>query len=128
MKFRSHVPENCPPEDAEASSGQVYRMVKENPSPEDFLSFRELKPGKAYPSECIASGLSVYTDAEGVRRLRSRVPRFRKMNVAIGMLDENHGKMKNTPSNMHESHHTWWLTEKLEPWTFFGLVNIEDET
>lgn len=76
MKFRSHILENCPPEDADVSSGQVYRMVKQEPSPEDFLSFRELKPDKAYPSECIASGLSVYTNAEGIRRLRSRVPVF----------------------------------------------------
>ena len=128
MKFRSHIPENCPPEDADVSSGSAYRMVKGDPSPEDFLSFRELKPDKAYPSECIASGLSVYTDAEGIRRLRSRVPRFRKMNVAIGKLDENHGKMKNTPSNMHESHHTWWLAEDIEPWKFFAVVIIEDET
>lgn len=112
MKFRSHIPENCPPEDARMSSGQVYRMVKEAPSPEDFLSFRELKPDKAYL--CCFVCL--------------RVPRFRKMNVALGELDENQGKMKNTPSRLHESHHTWWLAEDIEPWTFFAVVNIEDET
>lgn len=128
MNFRPHLPDNCPPEDAQSSSGTVYRMVTDKPSNQDFLSFRELKPQKSYPSDCIASGLSTYTDPEGVRRLQSRVPRFRKMKVAKANLDESHGKMKNTPSNLHISHHTWWLEKDSEPWLDFNLVNIEDES
>lgn len=127
MKFRPHLPDNCPPEDALVTSGTVYRMVDGDPSAEDFLSFRELKPDKAYPSECVAGGLSVYADAEGIRRLRARIPRFRRMSVATGELNTTHGKMKNTPSRLHESHHTWWLAINIKPWTFFSLVTIEDE-
>ncbi|MEO1166038.1 MAG: hypothetical protein AAFV98_19805 [Chloroflexota bacterium] len=103
-------------------------MTKEKPSDSDFLSFRELKPEKSYPSECIASGLSVYTKIEGVRRLQARIPRFRKMNVARGNLNKTHGKMKNTPSQLHESHHTWWLESNCTPWAFFEILNDEDDT
>jgi hypothetical protein len=126
MRFRSHLPNDCPPEDAKGTIGVVYRMIDgDTPESKDFLSFRELNPTKSYPSDCIASGLSVYTQPEGIRQLRSRVPRFRKMKVAQGNLQPEHGKMKNTPSNLHLSHHTWWIADDCEPATFFAVVEFE---
>jgi len=98
MKYRPHLPDDCPPKDAKSVFSFVYRMISgEVPVPEDFLSFRELKPDKSYPSDCIASGLSVYTEIEGIKRLKRRIPRFRKMKAAKANLNPEHGTMKNTP-------------------------------
>ncbi len=128
MKFRDHMPDDCPPDDAERAAGRVYRMIQVNtPTADDFLSFRELKPGRSYPSNCIASGLSIYTEQEGIRRLRARVPRFRKMRVAEGQLNAEHGKMKNTPSRLHHSHHTWWVAADATPETDFTVITLKGD-
>ena len=128
VTYRDYLPEDCPPDDAQPATGTVYRMLKgDRPTPDDFLSFRELKPGKAYPSDCIASGLSVYTEIEGIRQLQRRVPRFRKAKVGQGELDAVHGTIKNTPSQLHASHHTWWLAREAEPWTFFSVIELPED-
>jgi len=128
VTYRDHLPEDCPPEEAQPANGTVYRMLKGNtPTPDDFLSFRELKPGKAYPSDCIASGLSVYTELAGIRQLQRRVPRFREATVGQGKLDPVHGTIKGTPSQLHASHHTWWLAQEAQPWTFFSAIDPPED-
>lgn len=77
MKFRDHLPVNCPPGDAQEASGNVYMLVSENPpKPEDFLSKREKHrdkpPFEPNEKECRACGLSVYTEIAELLYVRSR--------------------------------------------------------
>lgn len=77
-------PENCPPPEAEAASGTVYRVCRSNPpAPEDFKSHAELgKQSKG--SECMCRGLSVFRDGAEARHL-TRI--FR--NLAVWFSGEN---------------------------------------
>lgn len=77
MQFRDHLPPNCPPEDAQPASGDVYMFVNENPpSSNDFLSKREKHPDKPpfepNEKECRACGLSIYTEISDLLNIRSR--------------------------------------------------------
>src|SRR5688572_27068002 len=112
MNWKSHLPEDCPPEDAEIASGIVFRLIRSTPSSEsDFLSFRELNPTKTYDlPECIVGGISVYRELSDLISMQNRVPSQRKKKIAKAQLQPNDGKLKNTPS-FEPSHHTWWIPE-----------------
>ena len=120
MKFRNHLPLNCPPEDAKEASGNVYMLVNGNtPKQEDFLSKREKHPDKPPfepdERECQACGLSVYTEISELLNTRSRHRGFRKMKPALGQLTSDQGVMKQTPSLDSPSHHTWWVADDATP-------------
>lgn len=123
MIWKKHLPQNCPPDDAVETQGIVYRLVKQRSiTPEDFLSYRELNPDKLYDlSECIVGGISIYTELEGVQKLQSKVPAMKKRKIAKGFLQPQHGKMKNTPSETHPSHNTWWIPLDEKPWEVFNV-------
>ena len=67
MEWRNHLPNDCPPPDAEPANGKFYRLIKKkhtHPQLEDFLSKREEEPTKKLPdgiTECQFCGLSVLT-------------------------------------------------------------------
>ena len=129
MKWRDHLPENCPPDDAIPTNGVVYRFAgRKNFDERDFLSYREIYPEKEYDSECIASGISIFTERAGIDRLLKRIPakRRRRKRVIKGILKPEYGKMKNTPSYTHKSHHTWWLTLETTPWLEFKIIDSEE--
>ena len=134
MKWRSHLPNNCPPNAAEIASGEVYRFIDnehEEPSPEDFLSWRELNPKADCPTsltECQACGLSVIRSIEDVHKAPKKVPALRKMKPALGILTAELGRIQNTPSNRcGQSHHTWWVANNTEPWKVFSIVEINSK-
>jgi hypothetical protein len=124
-------PPNCPPREAEAASGEVYRLVDSNPlAAKDFRSWYELKPERIYENqakECQARGLSVYTQKSSVLSLFNRIPtlRKRKKKVALGKLTPDLGVMLNTPSSEDDLHHTLWVAIGKEPWTVFQVVDID---
>ncbi|MCA0458055.1 MAG: hypothetical protein LCI00_29075 [Chloroflexi bacterium] len=135
MKFRPHLPSDCPPDDAIPTSGVVYRLaVDKNFGEKEFLSFREINPDRDLEgiSECVMCGISVYTDIEAVKKMLSRVPakrrKHKKFNFAFkAHLTPKMGKMKNTPSNFHKSHHTWWFPYGEKPWEIFKLVDLSKD-
>ena len=130
MRWKPHLPNDCPPEDADLTSGQVYRLAdKADFDEHDFLSYRELYPERQWEgvTECVAGGISVYTDIEGIRQLRRRVKSMRRKKVISGILTPNHGKMKHTPSETHPSHHTWWIPTDEKPWRAFQLVQLNED-
>ena len=132
MKWKPHLPPDCPPNDAEPTNGVVYRLaVDENFGEKDFLSFREMFPDGHWNgvSECISCGVSVFTDIEAVEQMISRVPGKKhgrkKFKFAFkAILTSKLGKMKNTPSKFHKSHHTWWIPYGEKPWEIFELVDL----
>lgn len=129
VQWRKHLPDDCPPEDAIFSNGVVYRLAnKPNFDENDFLSYRELYPYRQWDgiSECVAGGISIYTDIEGIKRLKRRVKAMRDKPILKGELKENHGKMKNTPSETHPSHHTWWIPIGVDAPALFQVIKAED--
>ncbi|HEY9707457.1 MAG TPA: hypothetical protein V6D48_04575 [Oculatellaceae cyanobacterium] len=133
MKFRNHLPPNCPPEDAKEASGNVYMLVNDNtPKPEDFQSKREKHPDKPpfepNERECNACGLSVYTEISELLSTRSRHRGFRKMKLALGKLTSDLGVIKPTPSLDSPSHNTFWVSNDAKPWTAFQVINVSLES
>jgi hypothetical protein len=131
MNYRQwpeYFPENCPPLTASNPSGKFYRFVKkdhESPQSQDFLSWRENNQGKPCPeniTECQACGLSVYASLEEISRMAKVIPRLRKMKIAEGNLDENSGKIQNTPSRNSRYHYTWWVPDGGTPWKIFVII------
>jgi hypothetical protein len=126
MQWPSYFPKDCPPHNALDTSGIVYRIIKEEiPQERDFFSWREENKDQACPStvtECQACGLSVYTDKNDAEQTIRRIPRFKKSRIAIGTLTSGMGMMANTPSRTSKSHHTWWTSKDIEPWTQFQVT------
>lgn len=127
MQFRDHLPSNCPPPDAYSSAMVVYYLVDgDPPTAKDFLSFREKKPNQNVDPElvCQSSGISVYTDIAGTELARKVSRSLRNKKLAQGILSNNSGKIKNTPSkNTGDTHHTWWINRNIDPCSFFKVLS-----
>ena len=108
MTFREHLPEGCPPNEAE-EIGQVrvvFRLVRTDPPTDsDFVSQRAEKPNNQFNvSECRARGLSVFSEArEAEKQLKLRP--LRAMLICQLTLDAGAGYMFRTG---RQSHFTWW--------------------
>jgi hypothetical protein len=101
---------NCPPADANAASGTVFRRVRGNPiDPNDFLSWTELGH-KVTGTEriCQANGLSVFRSIEDARAYADRYPDSGQL-IATANFNDEDGKIKATPRPPYgDSHTTWW--------------------
>lgn len=119
MAWPDHLPDGCPPEDAPAADGQVFRLVGEVPTADDFRSHFERDPDRRWSDLCLACGLSVHADVADAERTRQRFPALRSRAIAQGSLDASLGVMKPTGTR---SHRTWWVTEDSEPWLVFEVT------
>lgn len=130
MQWPDYFPDDCPPQDAQPVTGEVYRLVKKDP-PEsrDFIPFREKKPSEDFgEKECQACGLSVLKNIEDAVRMKSRARGMEKRLVAKGTLSPHLGRIKRTPSRRFgRSHHTWWVPTEVQPWRIFHVVQISQE-
>lgn len=131
--YSKHFPDNCPPSLSDIASGEFYRFIEKSHETlhrEDFLSWREENPHKDCPtgvSECQACGVSIYASLDEVKSLPSRIPRFKNMKIAKGILSDGLGRIKHTPSRRGKSHHTWWVPENTEPYKVFKLTDTNKE-
>lgn len=131
--YSKHFPDNCPPSQSDIASGEFYRFINkahERPHPQDFLSWREIFTDKDCPanlSECQACGLSIHASLDDAKNLSLRIPRFKNMKIAKGILSEGLGRIKHTPSKNEISHHTWWIPENTEPYKVFKLIDTNKE-
>jgi hypothetical protein len=129
MNWPNHLPKDCPPQDAQDASGEIYRLVNHSPPhSDDFRSWREENVGKALPNgvtECQAGGLSVYRNKMDACRTIRRIPRFKKAQPALGVLAPSLGKILCTPSREGQSHHTWWVPVNIQPWTIFQITSVD---
>ena len=125
MRFRDHLPDNCPPLDATSPIIEVYSLVDNPPTDIDFLSLRERQPNREYDQllECQTCGLSVFTDISGAELAKNVSRRLRKKTIALGHLSENSGQIKRTPSrNTGDTHHTWWPAQNIAPCDLFQVI------
>lgn len=116
MKWPEHFPPGCPPDDARAAGGEVFRFVKNDPpKDEDFLSYWEM--GRVGDRPCMRSGLSVYLDRGEAENARASVPGIRRQFpfIASAVLGATHGRMKPTPNGNARSHATWWVPAGVVP-------------
>ena len=125
MRFRDHLPDNCPPLDATSPVIEVYCLVDNPPVDTDFLSLRERNPEREYGHslECQACGLSVFTDIPSVELAKKVSRRLRKKAIALGHLSEDSGQIKRTPSkSTGDTHHTWWPAQDIAPCDLFQVI------
>ncbi len=75
MQWPDYFPDDCPPQDAQPATGDVYRLVKQNPpESKDFIPLREKKTGEDFgEKECQACGLSVFRNVEDAIRVKNRL-------------------------------------------------------
>lgn len=84
----------------------MYRLTKEHkPTNEDFHSLRKLRPEAKHQdlNECIARGLSVFSDPIMAKRRAKR--RLDGYSVCRVRLDRGAGKIMRTSG---PNHYTWW--------------------
>ena len=76
MDFPNDWPQGCPPDDAEAASGQVFRLVKTNPATAaDFMSHHERGILPMAPA-CLRCGLSVFRLREDAEHQHHAYPKL----------------------------------------------------
>jgi hypothetical protein len=109
MTFPTDWEGACPPADAAAGGGIVYRIVATKPPTDsDFLSFaeegRQLR--RPTPCPCMPYGLSVFPERADAVWMSRSLPRLGKY-IAKGTLGSAEGCCKLTPGQ-RPSHTTWW--------------------
>lgn len=117
MQWAEDLPEDCPPQDAVAPDGEVfYRAVQTIPPTErDFFSTKKLGVLRSgYVDECNESALSIFSTLDGFQKLKKH-SRFRNYLIVSLPLGKECGLIKATPSNSHQSHHSWWLKAGFDP-------------
>jgi hypothetical protein len=133
MNYPSYLPDECPPKESVAASGEFYRFIHpshKSPQADDFLGWLIEYPDRPYDSnipECQAYGTSVYPTLDAIKNMRTRVKALRKKKIARGELNSNFGVIQNTPSQNEKSHHTWWIPEAegIEPWKVFQIIELD---
>jgi len=109
LEWPSFYPVNCPPAEAEPASGTVYRLVQHDPAQaEDFETPWEEYRNQFEPPTIENCGLSVHTDSQDNEKLKNRIKKFRKRQIAEGKLNPTLGVIQRTPS-LEKSHHSWWV-------------------
>jgi hypothetical protein len=71
--------------------------------------------------------LSVKPVEYHAQNLSLRIPRFKKMKIAKGTLNDELGKIKHTASKNEKSYYTWWIPEHTEPYKVFEVIDINKE-
>ena len=110
MSYRDPLPAACPPDAAEeiVASRPVFRLVRTDPpTPDDFLSQRQERPGHAFSGvpECVACGWSVFADKDDAVAMARKLPRPRNRRICRVTLVAGAGRTQRT---FQRSHETWW--------------------
>lgn len=107
--WSADFPPNCPPAQAVAPGGRIFRFVKSDPPADrDFLPYTQLYPRRRFDDPCKARGLSVHRDLDAARRAQRLVPGFDKRYIAVAEVDGSHGRILPTPATPGDGHNTWW--------------------
>jgi hypothetical protein len=125
--FSDSMPDNCPPPGAEAASGEVFRIVKNDPlAADDFLTwFEEDKFDETRACEC--HGLSVFRNRDDAASYAEKFPYLGEL-VAKGSLEHKHGMIAHTPRYIRgapNSHATWWPYNGLARHLLF-VIDVEE--
>jgi hypothetical protein len=119
------LPDGCPPNEAAAANGKLFRVVRDNPPiADDLLTFVELDrllPGR----ECECHGVSLFADIYDALQYADKFPYLGEL-IAEATLTADHGKTLPTPRN-NNSHVTWWPYREVPRHELFVVVQeVED--
>lgn len=113
MKPSSFCPEGCPPFDAGAALGRIFRFVQgAPPRRDDMRSWAEQGRNPDHGTECQRCALSVLVDEHDVAKARKAVPIFRKWKVAAAEFVPGQGEIRQTGNS--EWHHSLWVADAIE--------------
>lgn len=113
----------CPPGDATAVEGVVYRVTRTSPSTiEDMKTHEEAGKMKGHPDKCGRCGLSVILDEEDLDLFHEKYPRIGNY-VAKATLAPEHGKIK-VVRGVVDSHSNVWFYEHIPPESRLGLFDF----
>ena len=117
--------QRTPPTEAEPAPGTVYRLVQHNPvQAEDFKTPFEENPKRFDNKPTIQNcGVSIHTDPQDSEKLRNRIRKFRRRQIAESELNPTLGMIRHTPSLEEKSHHAWWIPIGAEPWVVFNVIS-----
>jgi hypothetical protein len=120
MRFPEDWPNDCRPSDADEASGDVYRIVRDDPpAATDFATHRETgRLPKAPP--CLRCGLSVFRDFRDARHQRNLFPKLGSL-IARAALTSDHGLTKLTHGSQ-PTHTTWWAFEGIHGASLFAVI------
>lgn len=105
--FMENLPHRCPPGNASIVKNRVraYRLVKNNPPQNsDFLSAKKLQPNRRFKNDCLALGVSVWTDASKCTSMLL-LPSHRDEKLCKVILNKNSGFIL---VNYETSYISWW--------------------
>ena len=86
------LPEQCPPTDAKRCEGCYYRIAN----------------GKVLViDECVTRAVSLFSEREEAEK-RLKLPKFKKANIALVILEPKDGVLKKT---FDIAHYSWWRTK-----------------
>jgi hypothetical protein len=98
--------------------------VQHNPAQaEDFKTPWEEYRSKFEPPTIDNCGVSVHTDPQDSEKLRNRIRKFRRRQIAEGEISPTLGMIRHTPSLEEKSHHAWWIPIGAEPWVVFNVIS-----
>ena len=132
MDWPDHFPPHCPPKGAKSASGTVYRLVQNNPViAYDLMSQYERarhrarigktrtkfmpKHGTLTPFDVGVSVCKTLEDAKNTMAIPGMRKSKKKWQIAEGILNPKLGKIKATPAENRDSHHTWWVPKGVHP-------------
>ena len=100
------------PNGCEAVRRLLYRIANGNPvTTEDFFSQRKMQPDKVFKGlgidECVTRAVSLFSEREEAEK-RLKLPKFKKANIALVILEPKDGVLKKT---FGIAHYSWWRTK-----------------
>lgn len=107
--YNDNIPNHCLPLSGLGGDHTIYRAVGKTPdvTSENCKSHAEL--GKRCNLNCCnAWGLSVWLSENDVNHARGLFKFLARQYVVRGMIKENQGCLKHTPSNPQPNHYTFW--------------------
>ena len=128
-KFRSHLPQDCPPPDSQPAEGVFYRLVSGDVVDESsFLSQHEM--GKKCPigaPACQWAGVSTFASVREASKLAGANGRLEGMKLARGTLTADLGNTKLTARTPTGTHTTYWPFEDAQPWIGFVILQKAED-
>lgn len=123
LNFDPERPDACPPLDAEAPDGVIYRAVQSDPiSADDFLSWVRAEKPSARRNDCRHWGLSVWTSLEAVIHARDISDSIAAQCIAAATLGRVDGVIKATPTKNQPEHHTLWCNVNVDVKGKFAII------
>lgn len=124
-QFPEHYPEGCPPANAIATNGNVYRLTHNNPAREsDFLTY--VTTGQRTSGDrCLRCGLSVFETQRGAAELFRYMQRRHPNGTSLGRFI---ARLQITPEDGLISytgrppHLTWWWYDDVDPTATFREI------